>query len=644
MTVSLSSISYLGYYKAKDSMYKSFEEQAYNQLDNINTNVDIWISGKQETQRSLAEIDTLKTANINESVKLSVRLAEKNKNPDAFAFIDAKGFLHLPGVSIPLGKYPHFQKAIKGETVTVDPVGSASKGIEGTPIVLTATPVYDYNGKIIGVSNGGNPIADLIEVISKVKLGKTGHALVFTKDGTVVVGEKKEDTLKKNISDMKNRELTNILKESMNGKKGIKEVDINGKKNMVIYGKATKMDWGIMILIPVSEAYASANQLLNFLLPMTIVFILISAIVNFYSIRKTLKPISIIKGKIDEIAKNEGDLTARLPLNSKDEMGELSQSFNLMLENMQSLIEDILQKSEVVTTSSNILLENMEQISITSREITTNIQQATEISEKQMIDYETNLDSMKEINDTLAEITTASAVISNEAKKTSHDAVSGDENVKSLVSQMSLIQEAVNDSAKTVEKLGERSGEVGKIVEMITEISSQTNLLALNANIEAARAGEHGKGFSVVAEEVRKLAERSTLSANQISQIIFEIQNDTYDAIQNMKKVITEIEVGMQGTNEFGNVFQNIVESINTVANQIERNLAATEQLLKSTNNIEEVIKKSVDFSEESMANYRNIANASEEQFSTMIDIRESVKSLTNASAELKEKLNKFNI
>lgn len=644
MAVSLTTVSFLGYYKAKNSLEHNFQDQATQQLGSVQNYIDIWIQGRQDKYKALSQSDELRNADIPKILGFSERMTEITENPDEFAFIDPDGRLHLPGATVDVSGYPHFQRAIKGETVTIDPTGSQSPGVEGTPIVLTATPVTDENGDIVGVSNGGQPIQELISLISKVKLGQSGHAIVYTKDGTIVAGENAEDTLNKKIADLNNDTLDQIVKDSTAGKTGIAETAVDGVENMVVYGKADSMDWGIAILVPKSEAYAEANALLWFSITVTIVSLLISAAIIYTVMRRTLRPLSVMNEKLKDLSSSEGDLTSRLTIETNDEIGELSKSFNKMLDSLQGLLRSILEKGQVVADSTAGLFVNVGQMSSTVQDTTASIQQTNDGLQSQMAGFEQNLELVGEIGESVDGIMSISNTTSDISVKASEEAKSGNQTVISLANQMDVMHEAVNEAAEVIQRLGQRSEEIGNIVSLITTIAAQTNLLALNASIEAARAGEHGRGFAVVAAEVRKLAEQSTGSANQIASLINEVQGDTLHAVGSMEKGRTEMIAGMEQVKAVGSFFERIVTTTANVSSQMEQTTASADQLNSNTKRVEAVIKESVEIGKQSSKNFETIAAMSEEQLASILEITDSVEQLTRTSDELKTMLHKFKV
>jgi methyl-accepting chemotaxis protein len=209
---------------------------------------------------------------------------------------------------------------------------------------------------------------------------------------------------------------------------------------------------------------------------------------------------------------------------------------------------------------------------------------------------------------------------------------------------MSSISNTVNDLAKVIKGLGDRSQEIGQIVEVITGIAQQTNLLALNAAIEAARAGEHGRGFAVVADEVRKLAEQSAESAQQITNLIGTIQADTSTAVNVMDSTIQEVSSGIGVVNTAGEAFNRIENLINTVAKQIQEVSAASQQMSVGAMQVVKAIDEISDVSEKTAAGTQNVSAAAQEQLASMEEISASSSSLSKMATELQTLVSRFKV
>ncbi|HCG4536262.1 methyl-accepting chemotaxis protein [Ureibacillus chungkukjangi] len=644
ITISMISISAFGYLKAKDFLYERFEEQAFGELESIKANIDIWIQGKQETMAYIAEADELKSVDTEKADALGARIAEKTGNPDGFAFMDANGFLYLGGSQIPVAEFEHYQGGMKELTKTYNPVPSSSPSVNGAPIVLTSAPIYGENGEVVGVASGGNQIESLINIITQNTIGDSGYVTVFTNDGTIVAGKEKEDTLNKTIADYDNADLNKLVDESMAGKSSVIETKFEGEDSLVFYSKASEMDWGIMITIPTKEAFADAQSLLNYFIIMTIVFILIGALISYIVNRRSLKPIQQVNDKIEELVTNNGDLTQRLAINRKDEVGMLANNFNSLLESLQELIRDILHKGEVVSDSTTALLDRAEEMVHLSDGVTKNVQHSAEISIEQETGNKNNLQSIHVITQSVSEIKDHSSLVSNKTKDAYKEVEKANEEVKALMNQMKDIQNSVRSSSETVKKLGNRSSEIGNIVGMITSITEQTNLLALNASIEAARAGEHGKGFAVVANEVKKLASQSAQSAAQISELVNQILTETSSAVIEIEAGTNQFGTGMERLQGVNGILQNVYHSTKASSSEVDLIFDEIETLLAKVKDVQQVINDNLDRSVESSKYIREVASSSEEQLGSIQDITASIDKTAQFADELRELLNRFKI
>nr|WP_246879990.1 methyl-accepting chemotaxis protein [Bacillus suaedae] len=638
------SLSAFGYMKAKDILYDRFEEQAFSQLESVKASIDIWITGKQEAMEYIAEADELKTINEEKADALGIRIGERLDNPDAFAFMDAAGFLYLAGAKIPVSEFEHYQGGMNELTKTYNPVPSQSPSVNGAPIVLTSSPVYGENGEVVGVASGGNQIESLLGIISNIKLGNSGYVTVFTSDGTIVAGENKEDTLAKSMSDYESEELNQLVEASISGETGVIETDFNEEHSLLFYSKANEMDWGVMISIPTNEAFADANSLLQFFVIITVIFIVVGAIISYLLNRRSLNPITDINNKIEELVNNEGDLTQRLKINSKDEVGTLANSFNSLLDSLQELLVGIRHKGDVVSKNASTLSVSAEEMVQLSNAVTRNVQQSAELSIEQENGNTKNLESMNQITEIVSGIKENSSLVSDKTRLAYKEVEIGTEEVQTLLDQMSTIQSSVRHSSEMVSNLGNRSSEIGHIVEMITTITEQTNLLALNASIEAARAGEHGKGFAVVANEVRKLAEQSAQSAQQISKLINEIQAETSSAVVEMKSGTSQFDQGMEKLEEVNGRLQRIYHSSKDSSAGVDKIFIEIEHLLGKVEDVEQVILDNSQKSKESSEHIREVASTSEEQLSSMQGINVSIEQTAQLAEELRELLNRFKL
>jgi methyl-accepting chemotaxis protein len=389
---------------------------------------------------------------------------------------------------------------------------------------------------------------------------------------------------------------------------------------------------------------AEAMNLLNSLILFNLIFTILIYLVSYIMMTRMVRPINVINRQISDLAKNEGNLRERLPVDRHDEIGILSTNFNKLLDSLQHLLKDILEKGNIVSENSEIISSTTNHINISSKSITENIQEASEIFNDQMDDYHKNLKSIERITESVKDITEASSLVSEESTVAFEKAKLGNEKIDEYKQQVEIMQHSINESSDIVKKLEERSSEIGKIINIITDIAEKTNLLSLNANIEAARAGEHGKGFAVVAVEVKKLAEQSTEAAKQISSIIGEIQKDTSLAVTRMDNGMNEFEVGSQKLTEVNSILKTILDSTQLSSVEIEKTFVSTKELLEQTKEVEEVIKRGTTSMEGSTQYVEEIASNSEEQLASITEIHNTTSMMAETANQLKDLLHRFKL
>jgi methyl-accepting chemotaxis protein len=342
-------------------------------------------------------------------------------------------------------------------------------------------------------------------------------------------------------------------------------------------------------------------------------------------------------------AKN-GDLTVYSDYESKDEIGSLSKSFNEMITQIKSLIMMVRESSDQVAASSEQLMASAEETNKAAEQIAEASSIMAANGEASVKGTEVVSISTQQMAIGITNIADSITQVSNHSNVTTEESEKGNIALKKTIDQMGSINETVQTSSSIIKDLGDRSSEIEKILAVISGISEQTNLLALNAAIEAARAGEHGKGFAVVADEVRKLAEESRRSAEQITHLIHDIQSSTANAVVSMDKCTTEVQTGLVLINDTGKSFEKILYSASDVSRQSVEVSAAVKQLSSS---VEQVAMGIFDISmktEESSSGSQTVAAGAEEQLASMEEITASAHSLAKMAEDLQAMVNTFKV
>ncbi|MRD39535.1 HAMP domain-containing protein [Bacillus thuringiensis] len=373
-----------------------------------------------------------------------------------------------------------------------------------------------------------------------------------------------------------------------------------------------------------------------------VVCIIVAIILAWWFSGKLVKPIQQIDKKLKELASQEGDLTARLQVNSNDEIGAIATSFNKMLENLQHIINRVQKTSVEVQTAS----ENMLEKTNTSREATLRVQSSMSnlnaSIQSQTSSMEESSTAMDDMAVSVQRIAESASSVAELAVATSEHASDGSTVIQKSVSQMTTIHEAVNATSEVVERLITHTKYIDTAVQSISNIAEQTNLLALNASIEAARAGEQGKGFAVVADEVRKLAEQSKTAATDINQLLHQIQNDTETASSMMSQGRSEAFEGINVIREAGTSFTTIVEQVNKVSTQMQDISATAEEMAASAEEMNASLNNIASISTEVSSETAATAQSAEQKVIVMNEMAVTARKMKQTVEELDQLVSHF--
>ncbi|WP_405153592.1 methyl-accepting chemotaxis protein [Paenibacillus sp. FSL K6-0108] len=383
-----------------------------------------------------------------------------------------------------------------------------------------------------------------------------------------------------------------------------------------------------------SEFNSGATQVLYLVIMVTAVAVILgSVIVSIVSGRLT-KPILKIAKRLKSVA--DGDLTVEeVKMKSKDEIGELSKDFNEMIKNMRYLIRQVDLSTKQVASSSKELNLGAEHTSQATENITISIQESAVGAQEQQRMLQRTTNSLEEISIGIQRIAESSSTIADSSVDAMELANIGSTAIEHTTKQMNLINHSVNETDVVMRMLDERSQQIGTMLQAITDIAKQTNLLALNASIEAARAGEEGRGFSVVAAEVRKLAEQSNQSSEQISTLIQDMRTDIEQSLKTLERVKQDVDSGIQIASETEQQFNKIVGSTNFIAQQTEELASVTQQITASVQEITAGQEQVSNLALQAADNSQNIAASSEEQLASMEQITSLATTLSDMSQQL---------
>ncbi len=360
---------------------------------------------------------------------------------------------------------------------------------------------------------------------------------------------------------------------------------------------------------------------------------------SIHSLTKPFKKLTLATAKI-----SEGSIEDDVLIKSHDEFGDLSNQIHDMSISLQNILAQVGQFSEQVAASAEELTASAEQTSQATEQIADTMQDVAAGTDQQVKSTEASHQLVQQVSQQINQIAQSAQAMTLVAQETSTFASSGQSSLQDVKNQMNHIHETVRSLAQSVLQLGERSQQIGDIVDIISGIASQTNLLALNAAIEAARAGEQGRGFAVVADEVRKLAEQSAYSAQQIAQKISMIQSDTADAVKVTDSVSIEVNTGLEKVHIAEDSFSQITFAVDVVATEVEEISIATQQIVDNSGLLVTSIEGISNVSIQTATGVHNVSAASEEQLASMEEISSSAANLSQLAEHLSKLASKFTL
>ena len=447
----------------------------------------------------------------------------------------------------------YFKAARMGQAIVGAPTHSI---VSSEPVTVVAAPVTTPGGEFIGVMAGAIGLNALSKQITDNRIGKTGYAFMINEEGIIIIHPKKEFVFKLDLKTVKGME--EITRRMIAKETGVQEYNYKGTDKISAFNYSPTTNWRVGVTENMEEFMAPVKQLKWYTLMVTGVATLMVGGLLFFSSRRMVRPIEEAVKGLKDIAEGEGDLTRRLTVQGKDEIGRLSFSFNKFMDKLQTMISDVSQGvntlgssaneltviSEQTTASAGETSENANTVAAAAEEMTHNINSVSAVMEQSSSNMNTVAAAADQMNTTIKEIADNAA----QARHISQNAVS-----------------RVGDSTRQMDLLGQAAQGVGKVVDTISDISNQVNLLSLNATIEAARAGEAGKGFAVVANEIKELA-------NQTSEASMDIK-------EKMDRIQESASGTLSGIGEIKEVIRDVSLIVDSIASAVEEQASATKDI-----------------------------------------------------------------
>ncbi|MCY8203139.1 methyl-accepting chemotaxis protein TlpC [Bacillus sp. N12A5] len=493
------------------------------------------------------------------------------------------------------------------------------------------------NNKLFKGQTQINGDEDIVDLLGE----KTGDTVtIFQGDTRVATNVMKNGD--RAVGTRASSEVTDaVLKE---GKRFYGQADVAGSSYQTAYMPLKDQNGNIIGML-----YTGANQsiLASLTKSLFIQFAIVLAIVVIVSVilvllftRRINKRLNALKYAFESAG--NGDMTIEVSDKSGDELSELSVYYNKMRMKLNNTIQTVQQSALQLASASQQLSAGAEETNQASEKITEAVQQIANGAQHQMTRIESSESSLKRASADIRDISSNTAAIADKGQLAQSKADIGQKEIANVQAQMDAIHHSIQKSGEIIQHLDGRSKQIEQFLSVITQIADQTNLLALNAAIEAARAGEHGKGFAVVADEVRKLAEESQQSAGQISTLITEIQNDMNQSARSVEHVKSEAAEGVTMIHRTRDAFKEIAATTNEISVEIRDLSASVSNISASAHQINDSFAANTADIKESTENTRQAAALTEEQFAAMEEITAASETLSQLAEELTGIISQF--
>lgn len=583
IAISVLSISYLAYNKTRTMLVDYTRERLITDAAIYSDMVDKYIFERSKDIAIMAKHPVLINMNTTGAEKSAVL---KNYKEDygcyaSISMTDASGMQVADSegtVGVMKNDLEWFQAAVKGNLYISDVRMSRDLN---KPVLNFACPVKDGSGNIIGTLTSRlileSTIWTMVDEFQQMqeKHGKVGYAFIIDKSGVIMAHPNREMVLNQNILEMGISELKAAGEKMIRGESGFSRYQYEDVDKYVAYvpldgwGEYRGQGWSIGLTSPVTDFLIPVYIMRKFMVTLGLAVALIGLGLTLLFARSIVRPIKTLLANVQEVAK--GNLTRSVDVRSKDEIGELGSAFNQMVSQLRVIVANLQGTSIKLSSHSQEMAASGEEVSATVEELagTTNEVAAT-------------------INHS-AENSRAAQEESIHMREIAGD---GDLAIQQALKKINSIAENSKLIAGAVHNLGKQSGKIGEIISTITGIADQTNLLALNAAIEAARAGEHGRGFAVVADEVRQLAEQSGRAANEITGLVKQIQTGVGEATMMMDKGLVEVNEGVEMANSAGMALNKITAAIDKNAETISDLAIGADQINEGAQQLSAAIQQ----------------------------------------------------
>lgn len=643
--LSSTALSIISLQRASNSLRKEAEKS----LSSLAIQGSKVIASRIETQKLTLEMIALR-ADI-QGMDWKIQKPVLQRQIERTNFIDI-AVVHLDGTAYysdgttsQLGDRDYIKKALSGETNISDLLVSS---VTNEPVLMYATPIKN-GGKVVGALVGRRDGISLSNSADDIGYGNEGYSYIININGTVIGHPDREKVLNQYnpIEEAKNDEsqksVAALLEKALTEKTGISDYSFEGKDLYAGYSPIEGTDWMLIITANQKEVLSAIPALQATNIIVTIVILLISIAITYLISNSMVKPIIATIQHSEKIANL--DVTEDIPeifLKKKDEIGALAKALQDIINGLREIISQISNSAEQVSAASEELTATSQQSASSAEEVSRTVEEIAMGASDQARSTENGSSEAALLGEIIEKDQEHVKALNNASNKVIEVVNEGLKEIDNLSKITEESNDATQEIYEVILKTNDSSNKIGQASSVIASIAEQTNLLALNAAIESARAGEAGRGFSVVAEEIRKLAEQSSTSTKDIDGMVNELQSNAKDAVKTMERLSNISKEQVNSVVNSKDKYMLIDEAMKETEKAVKQLNVSGEEMERTKREILDVLQKLSAIAEENAAATEEATASMEEQSASIEEIAGSSESLSNLAQNLQAIIMKF--